>query len=181
MASVSGVSAFLAFIMVLRPSAADRRLIFEGYRPTELLVAKLAVLVVSSIVVALYVTALLPLFFRPDRPLGVFTGFLATSVVYGVLGMAVGSVARHELEGVLFVLLLVNVDAGWLQNPVFYGHAHNQQLIRLLPGHHPGQIAMLSAFTDASIPTEIGYTLLYVLGLMILVGILYWLRVRLVR
>ena len=181
MASVSGVAVFLAFILVLRPSSVDRRLTFEGFRPIELLLAKLAVVVGSSIVASLWVTTLLPLFFGPPVPPAVFAGLALTSVVYGILGMAIGALARHELEGILFVLLLVNVDAGWLQNPVFYGHAQNQGLIRLLPGHHPGQVSMLSAFTDASILVEMAWSLLYAVGLLMVAAIFYWRRVRIAR
>ena len=181
MAAVSGLSAFLAFVLVLRPAAADRRLTFEGYAPGELLAAKALVMVGAAAIVALYVTLLLLLFFRPERGAGVFTGFLLTSLLYGVLGLAVGAIARKELEGILFILLLVNVDAGWLQNPVFYAHAHNQGFIRMLPGHHPGQVAMLSAFTQTGITQEVLVSLAYAAGGLALAGALYWIRVRVAR
>ncbi len=181
MASISGLSAFLAFTLVLRPAGADRRLVFEGYRPAELLAAKVIVLAAVATVVAVYVTALLLAFFRPERVAGVFLGFLLTSLVYGVLGMAVGAFARRELEGILVILLLVNVDAGWLQSPLFYAHAHNQQLIRILPGHHPAQVAMLSAFTRIGVTGEVSASLAYAGGGLALAGLLYWLRVRVRR
>lgn len=181
MASISGLSAFLSFILVHRPAGADRRLVFEGYRPAELLAAKVVVMAGVSTLVALYVTGLLPFFFRPGRPIGVFLGFLLTSVVYGVLGLAVGAVVRRELEGMLFILLLVNVDAGWLQNPVFYAHAENQQLLRILPGHYPGQVAMLSAFTDRGLLEPTGMALGYAAAGLAVASVLYWLRVRVHR
>jgi hypothetical protein len=181
MVSISGLSAFLAFVLVLRPLGADRRLAFEGYRPVELLAAKVCVMLAVAVAVALYVTALLPIFFRPPRAIGVFLGFLSTSFVYGTFGMVVGAAVKRELEGILLILVLVNIDAGWLQSPVFYAHAHNQALIRLLPGHHPGQITMLSAFTTTSIMPEVVAALGYaVAGLLAAVG-LYWLRVRVHR
>jgi hypothetical protein len=161
MAAISGLSAFLSFVVVLRAAEVDRRLVFEGYHPAELLVAKLVVISVVALVVALYVTLLLPVFFRPSRAAGVFLGFLLTSLVYGVLGMAVGALARRELEGILLILLLVNIDAGWLQNPAFYAHAHNQQLLQLLPGHFPGQVTMLSAFTTTGIMGAVNRALAY--------------------
>ncbi|CAN5909300.1 hypothetical protein BH23GEM7_BH23GEM7_21150 [soil metagenome] len=181
MTAISGLSAFVAFVLVLRPIAADRRLTFEGYRPGELLLAKVLVMLAATLLVALYVSVLLPLFFRPQRPGGVFGAFLLTALVYGALGMAVGAVVRQELEGILVILLLVNVDAGWLQNPVFYGHAHNQEVIRALPAHYPGQVAMLSAFTDAGVAPEITTALGYAGAVLLLAAALYWRRVRVRR
>ncbi len=181
MAAVSGLSAFLAFVLVQRPAAADKRLVFEGYRPGELLIAKVCVMAAVAAVVAVYVSVLLLLFFRPSRLPGVFLGFLLTSVVYGVLGMVIGALVRRELEGILVILLLVNVDAGWLQSPVFYAHAHNQTLIRWLPGHHPGQVAMLSAFTEGGLTHELLASLGVLSGGLAAAAILYWLKVRVLR
>jgi hypothetical protein len=181
MASVSGVSAFLSFVLLLRPVEADQRLVFEGYRPAELLVAKILVVVAVALLVAAYVTALLVLFFRADRPLGVFAGFVLTSLVYAAVGMLVGALVRRELEGILAILLLVNIDPGWLQSPAFYAHARNQALIRLLPGHHPGQVAMLSAFTHLSAGPEAAAAAAYAVARFGVAGLLYWYRVRVLR
>lgn len=181
LASIAGVSAFLAFLLVFKPVGTDRRLVFEGYRPPELLAAKLAVLGAVAVVVALYGTALLPIFFLPARPSGVFVGYLLTALVYGAVGMAVGALVRRDLEGILFLLLLVNLDPGWLQSPVFYAHAHNQELIRALPAHHPGQVAMGAAFTDAPISSEVVTSLLYLTGALAVAGLGYGLRVRVRR
>ncbi len=181
MVSISGLSAFLAFVLVLRPLGADCRLVFEGYRPVELLAAKLCVMLGVAVAVAVYVTALLPIFFRPARATGVFLGFVSTSFVYSTLGMVIGAVVRRELEGILLILLLVNVDAGWLQSPVFYADARNRALIRILPAHHPTQITLLAAFTRNDLAPEAGAALGYAVVGLIAAAVLYWLRVRVRR
>jgi ABC-2 type transport system permease protein len=181
MTSISGLTAFLAFVLVLRPVAADQRLVFEGFRAGELLLAKILVMLAAAMAVALYVSLLLPLFFRPERPVGVLGAFVLTALVYGALGMVIGAVVRQELEGILVILLLVNLDAGWLQNPVFYGSAQHQEVIRALPGHYPGQVAMLSAFTEGGVGQEAGIALLYAGGALVIAAGLYWLRVRVSR
>lgn len=178
MAAISGLSAFLCFTLVARPASADRRLVFEGYRPVELLAGKVGVLCAAAALVAVYVTALLLPFFRPERAAGVFSGFLLTALVYGGVGMTVGAVVRREIEGILIILLLVNVDAGWLQNPVFYAHAQNRELIRWLPGHHAGQVAMLSAFTESALVSEVARSFLYALLVLGLGAVAYHRRVR---
>jgi hypothetical protein len=181
MTIVSGLSAFLALVLVLRQSEADRRLVFEGYGAGELWSAKLLVTLAVAIVVAVYVALLLPLFARPGRGGGVFGGTLLISLLYGLLGLAVGCLVREELAGILFVLLLVNLDAGWLQNPVFYGHARNQELIRWLPGHHPGQVAMLSAFSDGRIGSEVVASIAWIGITAAVTAVLYVRRVRVRR
>jgi hypothetical protein len=173
LASVSGLSAFLAFTLVFRAAEADRRLVFEGYRPAELLAAKWLVLAAASAVVSAYVTLILPLFFAPERVAAVFPGFVLTAVVYALVGMGIGAVVRRELEGILVVLLLVNIDAGWLQSPVYYASARNAHVIRMLPGHHPSQVAMAGAFSEAELRKPLVASAAYAAGLAAVVALLY--------
>jgi hypothetical protein len=179
--AISGVSAFLAFLLVIGSLASDRRLVFEGYRPAELLLARLIVMSGVAVVVAAYVRLLLPLFAAPPRTGGIFAGLFLGSLVYAALGLALGALVRREIEGMLVILLLVNIDAGWLQNPVFYAHAHQQQLIRLLPAHYPGQVVMASAFTDAGTAGAVMLSVAVAAGLSIVAAVLYGLRVRVSR
>jgi len=104
---------------------------------------------------ALYVTGLLLFFYHPPRLGGVFLGFFLGGLIYGLIGIVLGILSRRELDGILAILLLVNVDPGWLQNPVFYAGAHNRAIIDWLPSHHPCQLAMLSVFTEKPLLPEL--------------------------
>jgi hypothetical protein len=179
--AISGVSAFLALLLVLGPVTTDRRLVFEGYHPGELLLGKLLVLAAIAITVAAWVSVLLPLFTHTTRTAGVLLGFLLASLLYATIGLAIGALARREVEGMLVILLLINIDAGWLQNPVFYAHAHQQQLIRLLPAHFPGQVVMVSAFTTAGIGRAVAASAAWIAAAAMLAAVLYALRVRVLR
>jgi hypothetical protein len=181
LAAISGVSAYLGFLLLHRPLAADRRLVFEGYSPGELMLAKLVVVVAAAAVVAAYVAALLPLFARLSGMRGIFLGFLLGSLVYAAFGLVLGAAARRDVEGMLVILLVVNVDAGWLQNPVFFAHAHNHELIRLLPAHHPGQVAMISAFAEAGLGPSVVGSVSYALLLTAVAASVYLWRVRVER
>jgi hypothetical protein len=179
--AITGVSAFLALLLVLGPAATDRRLVFEGYHPVELILGKLVLLAAIAITVAAWASVLLPLFTRAPRPAGVLLGFLLASLLYSVIGLAIGALVRREIEGMLIILLLINIDAGWLQNPVFYAHAHQQQLIRLLPAHFPGQVVMVSAFTTAGIGRAVAASASWIVGAAMLATVLYGVRVRVRR
>lgn len=178
--AMCGLMAFMAFVLTWRPIQTDRRLVFEGYRPWELLCAKALVVVGASVVVALYVSGLLLLFYQPPRLGGVFFGFFLGGLLYGFLGILIGVLCRRELDGILAILLLVNVDPGWLQNPVFYAGAHNRAIIHWLPSHHACQLTMLSVFTEDSLARDIALGGAWLLAFAIAAGVSYRLRIGLV-
>lgn len=179
--AMCGLLAFLAFVLTVRPIQTDRRLVFEGYRPWELLGAKMLVVAGAAAAVALYVTALLLLFYRPERITGVWLGFFLGGLLYGQLGILIGVLSRRDLDGILAILLLVNVDPGWLQNPVFFAHAHNRAVIQWLPAHHPCQVTMLGGLTRDSLLAEGLACGEWFLVLGVVAAVSYRIRIGIVR
>ena len=180
--AVTGLLAsYLALSLVQKQSDVNRRLILCGYRPFELIVSKLAVLLCVTVLIGIYIGALLPLFFRPARIAATVLGFVCTGIIYGSYGLLVGSLIRRELEGILFIVLLANIDAGWLQNPVYYAGAQNQFIIRALPAYYPSQLGMIGAFTDYGvIPPGIA-SLGYGAVLLLVAVAVYFARMRMYR
>jgi len=178
LAAVGLLTAFLAMNLVQRQLGATRRLVLCGYRPTELVTAKLVVLVAVIVAISAYVVAALPLFFDPRHMLGVALGFALIGWVYGCYGLLVGALFRRNLEGILFVVLLANIDAGWLQNPIFYADADNQAIIEALPAFFPAQVSMIAAFTDHAVARPAIAALLYGAALLVLALVVFGLRVR---
>lgn len=142
---------FLALNLIQKNNEANRRLIICGYHPLELLLSNLISLLFIIILIAVYIGMLSSTFFPLNHLFLLIYGLFLTGIVYGCYGLAVGSFIKGELEGVLLIVLLVNIDAGWLQNPLFYAEAQNQQLIRFLPAYFPSQTAIIAAFTDYSV------------------------------
>lgn len=179
LASVGVLTSFVALSLLQRDPEASRRLLMCGYRPGELVLARLGVLACVTVAVATYVVAALPLFFTPERLLGLWLGFVLCGWVYGGWGLLVGALVRRELEGILLVVLLANIDVGWLQNPVYYADAQNQVIIRALPAYFPSQVAMAAAFSDEAIGRVAGGAAVYGLGLVALaVGAYGWRMTR---
>jgi len=147
-AAVCFLACFLAFNLVHKRREADARLVLMGLRPRELLIAKLLVLFVLALTLSVYETAILRPFLAPKHVLRVATGFLIGGMVYGSFGLLIGSVALHELEGIFTIVLLTNIDVGWLQNPIYYSTSERRGLIESLPGHFPTQLAVSGAFAD---------------------------------
>lgn len=145
-AAVGFLTSFLALNLIQKDGEVYRRLVLCGYRASELVVSKLAVLLSVTVLVGVYGAMLLLVFFRPGSWLMIAVGFVLAGFVYGSYGLLVGSLLKGQLEGILLIVLLANLDAGWLQNPVYYTAAQNTALIRRLPAFYPSQVALVSAF-----------------------------------
>src|SRR5262245_42202254 len=66
-AAVGLLTSFLALNLVQKHAEVNRRLVLCGYKPWELVMSKLAVLLCVILTVGCYAAALLRLFFRPER------------------------------------------------------------------------------------------------------------------
>jgi hypothetical protein len=131
------------------------------------------------IIIGSYISFLLLLFFRPNHLVLVLVGFMLAGYVYGCYGLLVGALFKRELEGILFIVLLANIDAGWLQNPIYYADAQNKAIIRHLPAYFPAQVSMASAFTEHSILNPLVGSLLYGSFLLLAAMGIFWWRMRL--
>ncbi|WP_445385822.1 hypothetical protein ACT6NV_03175 [Robiginitalea sp. IMCC44478] len=135
-------------------------------------------LVLAIVSIAIYVGLLTDTFY-PVVHLGRFiSGLALIGFVYGSYGLLVGSLIRGELEGILFIVLLVNIDVGWLQNPLFYAEAQNQMIIRFLPAYFPSQTAIITAVTDYSSYSATLNGILYGLIFLFFSMLLFFLKMR---
>ncbi|MEO8348490.1 MAG: hypothetical protein ABI610_06220 [Acidobacteriota bacterium] len=175
------VSAFFAASLVQRQFDGNRRLALCGYRASELIAARLAVLLGIIAFTALYAWLLLTAVARPAFPLGVPLGIALGAFVYGCYGLLVGTIFRRETEAVFAILILINIDAGWLQNPVYYEPARRKWLIEALPAYFPAQVAYLAAFTQESVAGLAAWSLVYGSALALAALVLYSLRMRVSR
>lgn len=169
---------FLALNLIQRNRNVNKRLIICGYHPLELQLALLGVLLLMIVAIAAYVGMLAHVLHPVDHVWSFVGSLMLIGVVYGCYGLAAGSLIKGELEGILMIVLLVNIDVGWLQNPLFYAEAQNQAIIRFLPAYYPSQSAIITAFTDHS-PLRAGvYSLLYGALFLLLSIVIFFLQMR---
>lgn len=176
--AVGLLASFLALNLMQRSTSSQRRLIVCGYRSSELAFSKFLVLLCVVLMVGCYVASVLPLFFPASHFVGMVLGFMLMGFVYGSYGMLIGSFVRGELEGILFIVLLANLDVGWLQNPIFYAEAQNRALIRNLPAFLPSQVSMVSAFSDHPIGMAVLGSLAYGSVLLLIALFIFWRKMR---
>lgn len=148
----------------------DERLVISGYRPYQVIFARLGVLGASGVLVtavslgALLLMGVLVTDFFPAQ-LGWFAvATLLTVLVYGMVGVLAGSVL-DTLSGVYLMLFIPMIDMFFLQNPLA---AESPTVATFLPGNFPMQLAMDAAFTGNIEASVFGWALVYLLGITLL-------------
>lgn len=180
-ASVGFLISFLALNLIQRNKDTSRRLIICGYSPQEMLISKMVALLFFIVAVSLYVGGLSHMLHKMNHFGPYVLSLTLIGLVYGCYGLLIGSFIKGELEGILMIVLLVNIDVGWLQNPFFYEAAQNQFLIRYLPAYYPSQTSIISAFTDHSMGTPVLYSIVYGGAFLLLSLIIYFLTMKVSR
>ncbi|MFO7720191.1 MAG: hypothetical protein R6W85_07110 [Gillisia sp.] len=177
-ASSGFLVSFLALNLIQKNNEVNRRLIICGYHPIELLISILLALFLAIVLIAAYVGLLTHAFYPIDHPGRFNLGLVLIGFVYGSYGLVVGSIIKGELEGILLIVLLVNIDVGWLQNPLFYAEAQNQIIIKFLPAYFPSQTAIITAVTDYSATAAALKGMLYGLVFLIFSMLFFFYKMR---
>ncbi|MFQ5769265.1 MAG: hypothetical protein ACE5HX_01925 [bacterium] len=176
--AVSFLTSFLAFYLVHRRTEPDRRLALCGYSPDEIIAAKLSVLILIVLAISVYEGLIIRPFFEPLHFERVLAGLFLGGLVYGCYGLLVGAISLHELEGIFLIVLLANIDVGWLQNPIYYKESTSKLVIKHLPGFFPTQLASVGAFTNEFPLKTVWGSLIYVaIFLAAAMGVFWW-RIR---
>jgi hypothetical protein len=175
------ISAFIAASLVQRQREVSRRLVLCGYRATELLAARLVILLAIVAAAAGYTWIGLVLLEPPAATAGVALGIALAALVYGCYGFLIGVLLRRDLEAVFAILVLVNIDAGWLQNPLYFQEARSRWLIEALPAHFPSQTAYLAAFTSDGVGRLLAGSVAYAAVLLAAAAAVYAWRMRVAR
>jgi hypothetical protein len=140
--SVTMIAGFVVFDAVRKALAFDRRLVLAGYRHSTLIGAKsLAVTVVAGAIAVYTALAVLP-FWRPGPGgwLAVCAGFIVISLTYGALGLLLGVLVKHDLEG-FFLIIMGGLTDTFLQNPLGNPLA-NKPVLQWFPSFGPMQFAV---------------------------------------
>lgn len=178
--AIALIAAFIALKLTQRHHESSRRLVLCGYSTSEVLLSRVGTLLLSLVPLGCYVSILLLLFFSPAYHIPVIAGFVLAGFVYAALGALIGVLFRNEIEGVLAVLLIANIDAVWMQNPIYYTASDHREIIRMLPAYFPTQTSMIGAFTEESIIAAAGWSVVYGSVLLLIALFIYWKRMRVV-
>jgi hypothetical protein len=163
MAIIGFLSSFVSLSLVQQYKSVNRRLVICGYYPVELMLSALTVMFFIIVLLVLCIGFSMQFFFQPLYFWPMLLGMLFNGLIYGGYGMLVGYMTNGALEGTLTVILLANIDAGWLQNPLILSEARNKIIIQLLPAYYPTQLSVGAAFADVPLQRSIFICLAYML------------------
>ncbi len=140
-----GFLAGLAGLFVALGSAdGDRRLVLAGFRPTEVLAARLAVIVFATLLTTSVSVAVTALSFAPSDWVLFAAANGLIALTYGMLGVLVGP--RLGLLGGLYLMLaLPFIDIGIAQNAMF--DAAPPAWASLMPAYGGVRVLLDAAFT----------------------------------
>ena len=148
-AAVSGfLSAYYSVILYQQNFDYFRFCVSLGMPPRVFAAARFSFFLAVIAVLAILITAVTALTIPISRPFMGFLGFLLLCVIYGAYGGIVGVLSRNFMVAILLIVLLANLDAGWLQNPVFYTYAQESRFIRALPAFYPCQFIFSAIFSE---------------------------------
>jgi len=181
-AAVSGfLTAYYAILLFHRNFNYYRHCIGMGLTPTSFITARFLFFLTVVAALALFITMVAGVMTPLKNPAGVFLGFLLVGAVYGAYGGLIGLICKDFMVAVLWVVLLANLDAGWLQNPVFYTTAQETTIIHWLPAFYPSQVVFAAAFTGQINMWAVTFSLLYGAILFLLMLIITHMRIRSLR
>jgi hypothetical protein len=181
-AAVCGfLSAYYALILFHQDFDYFRFCVFNGLHPAVYLAGRFGFFLILLLFLAAGMTLLTGALVTINHPWNVFVGFLLMGVIYGACGGLAGMMTREFLAAFLFVALLADIDAGWLQNPVYYSAGQNIEIIRWLPAFYPCQMIFAAGFTEDPNPAAAPGSLVYatvVLCMLLTVIVMRLKRVR---
>ncbi|WP_327151814.1 ABC transporter permease [Nocardia sp. NBC_01329] len=173
---VSLIIGFMMFAATFTSGAFDRRLSMAGYPRVALGSAKIACLVVASVVVCAYATAIICCYWSPRQPVLLAAALFGAAMTYGALGVALGALLRREVEGMFAIAMISCVDMA-VQNPIASAGA-DSDLVRWLPSYGAMQASTAAGFSDGTPLAGFAVQLAW-LGASALVGLVaFHLRTR---
>jgi hypothetical protein len=178
-AAVSGfLAAYYALILFHNDFGYFRFCAFMGLSPLLFTAARFAAFLGVTAVLAAVTTLGLGRVTALEQPFTVFVGFLLIIVIYGAYGGIVGILSRSFMPALLWIVLLAQLDAGWLQNPVYYSAAQDSRLIHWLPAFHPCQVVFSAAFTAHDNGAALGAALVWAVATIAVLIVSVQLRMR---
>ncbi|MFJ9543799.1 hypothetical protein ACIRPX_42225 [Streptomyces sp. NPDC101225] len=176
--SVTMIAGFVVFDAVRKALAFDRRLVFAGYRQGTLIGAKsLAVALVAGAIALYTALAILP-FWRPDPGgwFAVLAGFAAIALTYGALGLLLGVLVKHDLEG-FFLIIMGGLMDTFLQNPLGNPLA-NKPVLQWFPSFGPMQFAVGGSFGHTALWSHLALGLAWAAGFAAVGLVIFRVRTR---
>lgn len=174
--SAAFLSGITGFFMMVGAGAADRRLVRAGYGTMEVVLLRFAaVAILGALATGVSYVVLLTRLTPANEFQALLVMYLG-ALIYGAIGILIGSLITGELEG-SFALVFFFIMEAFIGSPIFGATAG---ALRFLPTYYPTKV--LLALTAGQPHKDIHwlYVALYLLVASILAGVAFY-RVARVR
>lgn len=164
------VGGFTGLFVIRMARKTDGRLMLAGYRPDQIVLARL--LMLGAVGMLVTVVAMIALLLTGSTPvlLGWFAlATLLTTLIYGMVGVLAGTML-DTLSGVYLLLFTPMLDILLFQNPL---DAETTTFATYLPGNFPVQLAMDAAFTETITVGPLAWSLVWLAGLTALATVAF--------
>jgi hypothetical protein len=143
--TVAFLAGLAGLFVVLGSAQADRRLVLAGYRPSEVLAARLGVIVFAAVLVSA-VSLLVTAFSFQAQVWSTFgLATVAVAVTYAMIGVLLGPMVGR-VGGLYLMFLLPFLDVGLAQNVMF--GAAPPSWAAWMPAHGAVRVLIDGAFTS---------------------------------
>lgn len=169
--AVAFLSGLVGLFQVISARKGDERLALAGYPRTRLLATRLLVTVAIALVGSAVGFGVLAGRVEVAAPVLAFGALALAALLYGLVGVVVGTLVPKDLEGSLVLVFMADLD-----NVLSSGLFEVGDLAQLAPLYHPHAL-LSSAVLDGTVGDgHLGPTLAVVAGL----GLVAWLSYTLV-
>jgi hypothetical protein len=142
--TVAFLAGLAGLFVVLGSAQADRRLVLAGYRPGEVLGARLGIIVFAALLVSVVSLVVTAFSFRPEVWLTFGAATVAVAITYAMIGVLLGPLVG-KLGGLYLMFLLPFLDVGLAQNVMF--SAAPPSWAAWMPAHGAVRVLIDGAFT----------------------------------
>lgn len=174
--AITLIVAFMIFNATRRNAAFDRRLALAGLPQLVSVVAKVTAIIVVSLLISLYATLVLLIFWRMPSFGAVWLGYLLDALIYGALGLFLGALVSSELAG-FFLIIMISLLDPLLQAPIENPLA-NKDFLAGFPSYGPMQVAVSGGFGHQTPSGGILMGLAWFVGFALLGLAFFWRRTR---
>lgn len=143
----------IAGLFLMESAESDGRLVVAGYRPAEVVLARLGLLGLVAAVATLVSVAVASTTFSPDQALAFGAAVWLAALIYGMAGVLVGT-TLDRLPAVYLLLFGSMIDFFLFQNPLA---TDQHSLAVALPGYFPMEAAMAAGFTGGVDPATFAF------------------------
>lgn len=143
------LTGIMGFYMMTGAREADRRLVRSGYSTISVVMLRLTTVALLGLLATTTSFVVLITRVTPENYAITFAAIYLAAMIYGALGVLIGSIIPGELEGSFALLFFFIMDA-FIGSPLF---GTTSEVFAALPTHYPSLI--LSAMTAGEIHSGI--------------------------